>query len=80
MAMEWELQDLAKRYGKDLVDQAFEQVALRRGIPHVPEACQDCMIDGFGDWAYCRRAREHVDHVHHRCPIQQRCDCGDSSS
>ena len=80
MAMEWELQDLAKRYGQDIVDRAFEEVALKRGIPHVPEACLECRIDGFGDWVYCRRAREHVDHVHHRCPIQQSCECSDSSS
>ena len=80
MAICLELQDLEKKFEKDLVDQAFKQVAYNRGVPHVPEACRDCMINGFGDWVYCRRAREHVEHVHHRCPIQQACDCSEASS
>ena len=73
------LHDLDKRHGKDLVDQALERIAFERGVPHVPEACQDCTINGFGDWSYCRRACEHVEHVHHRCPIQQSCDCSEAS-
>ena len=80
MAIWLDLQDLEKKFGRDLVDQAFEQVAYKRGVPHVPKACRDCMINGFGDWVYCRRAREHVEHVHHRCPIQQSCDCSEASS
>ena len=72
------LHDLDKRCGKDLVDQAFERIAFERGVPHVPEACRDCMINGFGDWLYCHRAHEHVEHVHHRCPIQQSCNCSEA--
>ena len=73
------LQDLEKSSESSLVDQELERIAFERGVPHMVEACRECRIGAVGEWVYCKRAREHVDHVHHRCPIQQACDCSLSS-
>ena len=69
------LKEAEKKYGLELTDAVFEEVALQRGVPHCPESCRDCMLEPWGDWVYCIRAREHVDHPRHLCPIQQICQC-----
>ena len=79
MGLHMHLHNLEKRHRKDLVNQAFEGIVFERGVPHVPEACRECRINGFGDWVYCHRACEHVEHVHHRCTTQQACDCSEAS-
>ena len=78
MGLHLHLYNREKRHRKDLVVEAFKGIAFEQGVPHVPEACCECRINGFGDWVYCRRACEHVEHVYHRCLIQQSCDCSEA--
>jgi len=65
---------LAKEYGLEAAQGAFEQAVVDLGVEmnHDVLGCRDCHWEGR-DIIYCRRSRHNQEHAYHECPIGQEC-------
>jgi len=65
---------LAKEYGLEVAQGAFEQAVMDLGVEmnHDVLGCRDCHWEGR-DIVYCRRSRHNREHPYHECPIGQEC-------
>ena len=75
MKLKSTLLKLELHYGKEMVREELEKVAIERDAPHVAQYCSDCYVTGSDQWGYCRKSRHHPDHPRHDCPMLQDCDC-----